>query len=448
MTVAFHNEFKSVKKVKNAGDFVYNLDQNAVNGEYIALPIQGTGKRVTFQRAMKFPIVIGQIFGLNPVLGIYEDDVSKLRFTFYSVRCMYSVLSVIGQLVLVGFCFLKIFWETDASLNSNTAVVFYACNCVITFQFLKVARKWPGLCRHIAKIEAIDPTVDQTLVWKCNATVAVVIVLAILEHSLSDLSVISSAMACQPDKHPYDAYLNQNFYWIWVYVPYSTFFGLVSKFLSIQCTFTWNYSDAFIMCLCWYVTARLEQVNRRLQSVAGQIVPQSFYRTMREDYSKATNLVRKVNDIVSGIIFVSFASNLFSICFLILHTLEVGLKPDKICNVPSNERFLGGYEHAAFFIYTISFLILRSLSMSLMAARVNSTSDEAAHALYDVPADSYNIEVQRFLDQIHGDSVVLSGLQFFSVKRGMVLTIAATIVTYELVLIQFTGVSTTKADKK
>ncbi|XP_049884259.1 gustatory receptor for sugar taste 64e-like [Pectinophora gossypiella] len=286
--------------------------------------------------------------------------------------------------MLLCFCVLRIFKESDAPLSSNTAAIFYACNGLITIQFLNVAKKWTRLCRHIAKIEAIDPSDDNTVVKKCNISCIVILILGAVEHGLSDLSASLQAVACHPERKAFDAYLMQNFSWVWAFIPYNSFLGVILK-----------------------------------------SVPSSFWRTMREDYTKATNLVRQVDDVVSGIIFVSFASNLFSICFLLLHTLEP----------------LNGYEHASYFMFSIVFLIIRSLAVSLIAARVNSASCETAYALYEVPSASYCVEVQRFIDQIHGDTVGLSGLQFFSVKRGMVLTIAATIVTYELVLIQFTGVT-------
>ncbi|KAI8430273.1 hypothetical protein MSG28_000601 [Choristoneura fumiferana] len=109
----------------------------------------------------------------------------------------------------------------------------------------------------------------------------------------------------------------------------------------------------------------------------------------------------------------------------------------------SKLRPLRGYEQATYFVYSFGFLIARSLAVSLIASRVHTASREPAQALYFVPSTAYCVEVQRFLDQIHGDTIALSGLQFFNVKRGLVLTIAGTIVTYELVLMQFTGVTPT-----
>lgn len=52
-----------------------------------------------------------------------------------------------------------------------------------------------------------------------------------------------------------------------------------------------------------------------------------------------------------------------------------------------------GYEQAVYFMYSFTFLLLRSLAVSLIASRVNTASLAAAPILYDVPSDSYCLEV-------------------------------------------------------
>ena len=46
-------------------------------------------------------------------------------------------------------------------------------------------------------------------------------------------------------------------------------------------------------------------------------------------------------------------------------------------------------------------------------------------------------EVKRFNEEVANDMIALSGMKFFYLTRNLVLSVAGTIVTYELVLIQF-----------
>lgn len=58
-------------------------------------------------------------------------------------------------------------------------VIFYGTTCVTTLMFLRVAMLWPALVRHIAYVEDQEPYYDKNLTYKCNATCAVVLSLAL-----------------------------------------------------------------------------------------------------------------------------------------------------------------------------------------------------------------------------------------------------------------------------
>ncbi|XP_072936153.1 gustatory receptor for sugar taste 64e-like [Epargyreus clarus] len=392
---------------------------------------------------MKLTIIIGQCFGLNPVLGVCEIDTSKLRFTYFSGRCIYSIISIIGQGALLLFCILRFVRDSDATLASNTFLVFYGSNFITVLLFLRIATKWPKLCQIISKTEASDPCTDVGVIRKCNISCVLVLILAIIEHVLSDLSGAALALDCHPNNR-YEAFIKNSFPWVFVFLPYNYVIAFLSQILNIQCTFNWNYADLFVICISFYLTSRLEQVNRKIVAAKEKKPPSSFWRATREEYNRATNLVRCVDDVISGIIFITFANNLFFICLQLLHTLSDGIQATPSCRLKDVDvRPLKGYEQAMYFVYSFIFLVLRSLAVSLVAAQVHTSSKKPAYELYEVPSSVYCVEIQRFLDQIHGETVALSGLQFFNVKRGLVLAIAGTIVTYELVLLQVTGVTPT-----
>ncbi|XP_017493064.1 PREDICTED: gustatory receptor 5a for trehalose-like [Rhagoletis zephyria] len=93
--------------------------------------------------------------------------------------------------------------------------------------------------------------------------------------------------------------------------------------------------------------------------------------------------------------------------------------------------------HLVYFYASLFFLLGRTLAVSLYLAEVNDRSREPLEVIKQVPKDGYNAEVDRFAHELAMDTVALTGLQYFNVTRGLVLTVAGTIVTYELVLIQF-----------
>nr|WCC57818.1 gustatory receptor 7 [Papilio machaon] len=393
---------------------------------------------------MKLPMVIGQCFGLNPVIGIFDIDATKIKFKLCSARCLYTIFSILGQAAMLFLSILKYLKDTDTSLSSNTTLAFYSSNFVTTVLFLRIASKWPRLSLQISMTEATSPNMDNSLLKKCNMTCILVLVLALVEHFLSDLSGLAAVIDCEPEKNIYEAFVKHSFPWVYAFVPYNHFIGFLTQVFNIQLTFTWSFADLFIICISFYLTSRLEQVNEKIVKVRGKNMPQHFWRTVREDYNRAASLVRRVDEAIGAIIFISFANNLFFICLQLYNTLKDGIKATPLCRA-QDIRPLYGYEQATYFMYSFIFLVMRSLAVSLIAAEVYAASRKPATSLYDVSYNSYSVEIQRFLDQVHGDTVALSGLQFFNIKKGLVLSIAGTIVTYELVLLQFTGVTPTSS---
>lgn len=93
--------------------------------------------------------------------------------------------------------------------------------------------------------------------------------------------------------------------------------------------------------------------------------------------------------------------------------------------------------HTIYFWFSLLYLIGRTLAVSLYSADINSESKKPIEVFRAVPRESWCIEVKRFSDEVTNDTVALSGMKFFYLTRGLVLSVAGTIVTYELVLIQF-----------
>ncbi|EGI60659.1 Putative gustatory receptor 64f [Acromyrmex echinatior] len=103
-------------------------------------------------------------------------------------------------------------------------------------------------------------------------------------------------------------------------------------------------------------------------------------------------------------------------------------------------RPIRGSIRKIYFGFSFGFLLARTMAVSLYAASIHDESRLPAPILYSVTSSGYSNEVSRFLTQVTTDNISLTGMKFFSITRGLVLTVAGTIVTYELVLVQFNSV--------
>jgi len=82
-------------------------------------------------------------------------------------------------------------------------------------------------------------------------------------------------------------------------------------------------------------------------------------------------------------------------------------------------------------------LIGRTLAVSLYSASINDESKKPLDVFRSVSREGWCMEVKRFNEEVANDTIALSGKKFFHLTRRLVLSVAGTIVTYELVLIQF-----------
>jgi gustatory receptor len=86
---------------------------------------------------------------------------------------------------------------------------------------------------------------------------------------------------------------------------------------------------------------------------------------------------------------------------------------------------------------SLIYLIGRTFAVSLYSASINDESKRPLEIFRAVSRADWCIEVKRFNEEVANDIVALSGMKFFNLTRTLVLSVAGTIVTYELVLIQF-----------
>lgn len=95
------------------------------------------------------------------------------------------------------------------------------------------------------------------------------------------------------------------------------------------------------------------------------------------------------------------------------------------------------FAHAFYFWFSLIYLIGRTLAVSLYSASINDESKKPLEVFRAVSRHDWCVEVKRFNEEVANDTIALSGMKFFNLTRSLVLSCAATIVTYELVLIQF-----------
>ncbi|KAJ1531415.1 hypothetical protein ONE63_000096 [Megalurothrips usitatus] len=193
--------------------------------------------------------------------------------------------------------------------------------------------------------------------------------------------------------------------------------------LQIINHFVWSFLDVFVSLFAMGLSARFRQINAELESTQDQVMqPSRFWRKRRDLYNALAELVRQVDVVIGPVILVTYASDLYFIC---LQTLS-------IVNPVNVSRY-----HKAYFSFSLGYIIARTTFMTYVAANINEESKRPKDVLFDLPSSSYSVEAERFLTQVLTDNVAFTGCNFFTISRSFLLTVAGTIVTYVVVLVQF-----------
>ncbi|XP_076289417.1 gustatory receptor for sugar taste 64f [Lasioglossum baleicum] len=384
--------------------------------------------------SMKPIIMLAQCFSMFPVSGVNTPDASYLRFTWRSPKIIYCALSLLGSLTLTIFNIMRIV-STEASSAKMTNFVFNGTNLIASFLFLKLAMQWPSLMLTWEKLEKEFSNRHRkvskiSLSTKFKIVTIIVMILALVEHGFSILHGSFRAQECaiyQGSSDVVGVYFESQFPQVFSKISYSLWKGIIVDLINILSTFSWNFVDLFLILISIALAEQFRQLNNRLYSIKGKYhfivkaMPEWWWAEARSDYNHLASLTRQLDSHISIMVLLSFATDLYFICIQLLFSFNP----------------MRGIIEKIYFGFSFGFLLARTTLVSLYAASIHDESLLPAPILYSVSGTSFSTEVMRFLTQVTTDSICLTGMKFFSVTRGLVLTVAGTIVTYELVLVQF-----------
>lgn len=157
-------------------------------------------------------------------------------------------------------------------------------------------------------------------------------------------------------------------------------------------------------------------------------MPEAYWTWSRTLYRSIVELIREVDDAVSGIILISFGSNLYFICLQLLKSikyifLNLFFRSQIHLGPPSSK--MPSSAHAVYFYFSLLFLLGRSSAVLLFVSAINDQARAPLRLLRLVPSEGYHPEVSRFAAELASDRVALTGLKFFSVTRSMYLIVSA-----------------------
>ncbi|XP_037034972.1 gustatory receptor for sugar taste 64a-like [Bradysia coprophila] len=157
-----------------------------------------------------------------------------------------------------------------------------------------------------------------------------------------------------------------------------------------------------------------------------------LWSELRQHYVLLCELLEIIDNKLASLILLSCANNLYFICYQLVNIFE---------ELPDLLNYI-------YFWYSLILLIGRTIVMFLCISEINDASKKPLDMVRQIRSRMWCTELERFSDQLTNETIALSGMNFFFITRKLVLSMIGTIITYELVLLQFDSQLDPDADKK
>lgn len=114
--------------------------------------VGGSHKNMSFHLSMRNILLTVQVFGFMPVIGIWQPQISRVKFSRISWRMLYCLLTLFGAVFLSGLQLKKIFSVAIKmrDIHRFCLYVMEVCSCLL---FIMVAKKWAQFTKIWNKVD-------------------------------------------------------------------------------------------------------------------------------------------------------------------------------------------------------------------------------------------------------------------------------------------------------
>ncbi|XP_037906242.1 gustatory receptor for sugar taste 64a-like [Hermetia illucens] len=386
----------------------------------------------SFHEAVSPVIFWAQFFGVMPLKNVRLPDPEHVEFRWRSWRLLGTYAFLIWNFV-VSVLFLRYLLLIGITARNTVSLVFFTMSQLSYGLFLLLARKWPKMMAHWLDKESkfLHPPYTSSkdhLKRDVKLTTVVIGLLAIFEHIMFQASTIYTfyirVTQCQVESEDYiRLYYTEHYPHVFSALPYNHVLAVMIQVLSFTSTFVWNFMDLFIILISIGLTKRFKQLNERLLRAMEENPnrPEAFFREIRLDFITLYDILGYADKEMSFIILLSCLNNLYFICY-------------QLMNIFQKLRFPINY---GYFWMSLLYLMGRSAYLFLQASTIQDVSRVPVKILAKTPRGVWCTEIDRFLYQIHTETIALSAMGLFHFTRKLFFSMVGTFMTIELVIIQF-----------
>ncbi|XP_013163288.1 PREDICTED: gustatory receptor for sugar taste 64a-like [Papilio xuthus] len=327
------------------------------------------------------------------------------------------------------------FHDTRSLVARLSGSIFYAnglISLILTWRFIGA---WDCLSQHWLRndlLTGLNVESDKYIKRKIIFVTTFVSVCAIVEHIFSMIAAIG--FNCSSVEECFRTYILISHGFLLQSYEYDLWLAIPIFILSKLATILWNLQDLTIILMSMGLTSRYNMLNLYTRKLIQREYQkkQNYskltylhidqWRKLRRAYARQANLVRSLERHLGPLVLLSNLNNLYFICL----QLYLGIR------ITSRSWISRTY-----YLLSLTWLLSRACGVVLAGAAIILYSKKSLPDLKSCLSATYNIEVKRLITQLTYDSVGLSGMKLFTLSRQNLLEVVATVIKYELILLQY-----------
>ncbi|KAM8709835.1 hypothetical protein ACLKA7_016612 [Drosophila subpalustris] len=397
--------------------------------QHSAMQRQTHSKKNTLQHAIGPFLILAQFFGVLPISGVWPNSpVEKVRFRWLSPSFFVSCI-ILGFAIMDCGLSSKIVFEHGLKIYTIGSLSFSVI-CIAGFGvFLSLSFRWPHLIRQTARCELVflQPGYDCRYGRQFGRRVRLwgvcLLVAALCEHSTYVGSAIYSNYQqiheCKLDVDFWLNYFQRERQELFSVFHFSLVQALFIEWTTLAMTFVWNFVDIFLILISRSLQLRAQQMHWRIRQHAGQRMSNEFWEQLRYDLLDFSDLLKLYDKELSGLVILACAHNMYFVCVQVYHSFKTR----------------GSYMDELYFWFSLFYVITRICNMMFAASAIPQEAKEISYTLFEIPTEYWCLELKRIHEIMLTNSFALSGKGYFLLTRRLIFAMAATLMAYELVLI-------------
>ncbi|KAE8744515.1 Gustatory receptor 32, partial [Frankliniella occidentalis] len=285
----------------------------------------------------------------------------------------------------------------------------------VLFLFLRLSRRWHRVCAGFQRVERRLATEGFNAVsfgsYIRSMTAVFILATFVADH----------LRVCKIVKHNHMHASYTSFFSMKIIPVYNIALVIWVFWTKAQAKLAITYTDLILWAIGAAAAAKFKSINKKIGELKYEKMTEMDWRRVRESYNDVVVLISDLDRILGPHVLLSYAIGLWFVCGGILLLLDSEIDTLK----------------RVYIFLSMSFWICRVIVATLSLASVYEENICIRNSLHLVPTDYYGDEVHRFAMQACHDDLGFTGMKFFTVTRSVLLTLAGTIASYEIVLMEF-----------